>query len=90
MNKKSIYFILLIIFLGCILGTALSMFIAYILPDGVVKDFFLLSKTFGFGVSEKGWLELGPLRLRLGFFFDISVLSIIGVFVSWYILRYFK
>ena len=90
MNKKSIYFILLIIFLGCILGTALSMFIGYILPDGVVKDFFLLSKTFGFGASEKGWLELGPLRLRLGFFFDISVLSIIGVFVSWYILRYFK
>ena len=90
MNKKSIYFILLIIFLGCILGTALSMFIGFILPDGVVKDFFLLSKTFGFGASEKGWLELGPLRLRLGFFFDISVLSIIGVFVSWYILRYFK
>ena len=90
MNKKSIYFILLIIFLGCILGTALSMFIGFILPDGVVKDFFLLSKTFGFGASEKGWFELGPLRLRLGFFFDISVLSIIGLFVSWYILRYFK
>ena len=90
MSKKSIYFILLIIFLGCILGTALSMFIGFILPDGVVKDFFLLSKTFGFGASEKGWLELGPLRLRLGFFFDISVLSIIGLFVSWYILRYFK
>ena len=66
------------------------MFIGFILPDGVVKDFFLLSKTFGFGASEKGWLELGPLRLRLGFFFDISVLSIIGLFVSWYILRYFK
>jgi len=90
MNKKSIYFILVIFFLGCILGTALSMFIGFILPDGVVKDFFLLSKTFGFGASEKGWLELGPLRLRLGFFFDISVLSMLGIFVSWYILRYFK
>ena len=89
MNKKSIYFILLIIFLGCILGTAFSMFVGFVLPDGVVKDFFLLSKTFGFGASE-GWFDFGFLRFRLGFFFDVSVLSIIGIFVSWYILRYFK
>ena len=90
MNKKSIYFILLLIFLGCIIGTALSLFISFLLPDGVVKDFFLLSKTFGFGASEKGWLDFGFLRFRLGFFFDVSVLSMIGIFISWYILRYFK
>ena len=90
MNKKSIYFILLLIFLGCIIGTALSLFIGFVLPDGVVKDFFLLSKTFGFGASDRSWFDFGFLRFRLGFFFDVSVLSMIGIFISWYILRYFK
>ena len=90
MNKKSIYFILLLIFLGCIIGTALSLFIGFVLPDGVVKDFFLLSKTFGFGASDRSWFDFGFSRFRLGFFFDVSVLSMIGIFISWYILRYFK
>ena len=90
MNKKSIYFILLLIFLGCVIGTALSLFIGFILPDGVVRDFFLLSKTFGFGASDRSWFDFGFLRFRLGFFFDVSVLSMIGIFISWYILRYFK
>lgn len=90
MQKRPILFIFLILFLGCILGTALSMFIALILPDGVVRDFFILSKSFGFGQNANNWLNLGPLRFKLGIFFDVSILSIIGILISWYILRYFK
>jgi len=90
MYKKSIYFILSLILLGCVIGTGLSMLISYIIPDGVVRDFFILSKSFGFGQNPNNWIDLGPLRFKLGFFFDVSILSIVGIFISWYLLRYFK
>jgi len=90
MNNKSIIFIFIVILLGCIIGTALSLFIGLIIPDGVVKDFFVLSRSFGFGHNANNWINLGPLRFKLGFFFDVSIVSLFGVFISWYILRYFK
>ena len=90
MYKKSIYFTLSVILLGGVIGTALSMLISLILPNGVVKEFFILSQSFGFGAGDGNWVNLGPLRFKFGFFFDISILSIAGIFISWYILRYFK
>ena len=90
MQRKHLFFILLVLFMGSILGTALSMFVSLIIPDGVVRDFFILSKSFGFGQNANNWLNLGPLRFKLGIFFDVSILSIIGILISWYILRYFK
>ena len=90
MYKKSIFFILSVILLGGVISTAFSMFVGLIIPEGVVRDFFILSKSFGFGQNPNNWVNLGPLRFKLGFFFDVSILSIIGIIDSWYILRYFK
>ncbi len=90
MYKKSIFFILSVILLGGVISTAFSMFVGLIIPEGVVRDFFILSKSFGFGQNPNNWVNLGPLRFKLGFFFDVSILSIIGIILSWYILRYFK
>jgi hypothetical protein len=90
MQKKNLFFILIVVFIGCIMGTALSMFVSLMIPDGVVKDFFILSKSFGFGQNANNWLVVGPLRFKMGLFFDVSILSILGIFISWYILRYFK
>jgi len=90
MKNKSVFFVLLVILLGCILGTALSLLVSIIIPAGVVKDFFLLSQSIGFGQNMNNWVNLGPLRFKLGFFFDVSIVSILGIFISWYILRYFK
>ncbi len=88
--KKNFQFIFFILLIGMLIGTMLSMLIASVLPDGVVKDFFLTSQPFGFGAAPQNWVEFGFLRLKIGLFFDISIVSIIGLFVSWYILRYFK
>jgi len=88
--KKNFGFIFSVILLGMLIGTIFSLFISFFIPDGVVKNFFLLSKSFGFGAAENNWVDFGFLRLKLGFFFDISIVSIIGLFVSWYLLRYFK
>jgi hypothetical protein len=41
-----------------------------------------------------GWdpliIDLFIINLTFGMYINISVLSIIGMFVSWYFLRYFK
>ena len=88
--KKNLQFIFYVLLLGMLIGTIISLIISFFLPDGVVRNFFLLSKSFGFGATENNWIDFGFIRLKLGLFFDISIVSIIGLFVSWYLLRYFK
>jgi len=88
--KKSFEFVFFVILVGMLIGTVFSLFISFFIPEGVVKNFFLLSKSLGFGATENNWLDLGFIRFKIGFFFDISIVSVIGLLVSWYLLRYFK
>ena len=89
-QKRSISFIFLILFFGVITGSILSQFITVVLPLGVVKDFFLTSKTIGWGINPNNWIDLFVIRIKTGFFVDISVISILGMGITWYFLRYFK
>ena len=88
--RRSFEFVFFVILVGMLIGTVFSLFISFFIPEGVVKNFFLLSKSLGFGAAENNWLDLGFIRFKIGFFFDISIVSIIGLLVSWYLLRYFK
>ena len=88
MRRQSIRFIFLIIFLGCVLATSFSLFVSLVIPEGVVRDFFILSYPLGFDLAD--WFDLGPIKFKAGFKFDVSILSVLGIFISWYILRYFK
>jgi len=89
-KKRSIGFIFLILFFGVIAGSILSQFIGAFFPDGVVKDFFLTSNSIGWGINPNNWIDLYVIRLKTGFFVDISVVSLLGMGISWYFLRYFK
>ena len=89
-QKRSIGFIFLILFFGVVAGSILSQFIGAFFPDGVVKDFFLTSNSIGWGINPNNWIDLYVIRLKTGFFVDISVVSILGMGISWYFLRYFK
>ena len=71
--KRSLSFICIILFFGVILGSILSQFIGALFPDGVVKDFFLTSNSIGWGSSVNNWLDLWVIRIKTGFFVDISV-----------------
>ena len=88
--RRSFEFVFFVILVGMLIGTVFSLFISFFIPEGVVKNFFLLSKSLGFGATENNWLDLGFIRFKIGFFFDISIVSVIGLLVSWYLLRYFK
>ena len=89
-QKRSIGFVLLILFFGVVVGSILSQFIGALFPDGVVKDFFLTSNSIGWGINPNNWIDLFVIRIKTGFFVDISVVSILGMGISWYFLRYFK
>ena len=89
-QKRSISFIFLVLFFGVIVGSILSQFIGAFFPEGVVKDFFLTSNSIGWGINPNNWIDLFVIRIKTGFFVDISVISILGMGISWYFLRYFK
>ena len=89
-RKRSISFIFLVLFFGVIIGSTLSQFVGAIFPPGVVKDFFLTSNSIGWGIKPDNWINLFVIRFKTGLFVDISVVSIIGMGISWYFLRFFK
>ena len=89
-QKRTISFIFLVLFIGIITGSILSQLVGGILPEGVVKDFFLTSRSIGWGIQPDNWIDLYVIRFKTGLFIDISVVSILGMGISWYFLRYFK
>jgi len=90
MKNKNLSYIFFVLLTGMLLGTIFSLFVGALLPEGTVKEFFLLTKSFGWGANENNWFELGFMRFKTGLFFEISILSILGFIIAWYILRYFK
>ena len=87
-QKRSIGFIFLVLFFGVICGSILSQFIGAFFPEGVVKDFFLTSNSIGWGINPNNWIDLFVIRVKTGFFVDISVVSVLGLGIAWYFLRY--
>jgi len=85
MRKKSLGFILIILFVGALIGSAFGEVVAYILPDGVVKQFFIKSATASIG---PGTLNIIILTLTLGFSIKVNVMGIIGILIAAYALRW--
>ena len=75
---------------GALIGTLLGELLGMLLPVGVVKDFFLTSRSIGWGIQSNNWIDLFIIRFKSGLFIDISVVSLLGMAISWYYLRYFK
>jgi len=89
-QKRSIAYIFLVFIIGIITGSILGQLIGGILPEGVVKDFFLTSRSIGWGIQPDNWMDLYVVRFKTGMFVDISVVSILGMVIAWYYLRYFR
>ena len=89
-QKRSILFIFLILFFGVVTGSILSQLLGTMIPDGVVKEFFLMSRTIGWGMKPDNWVDLYIIRFKTGLLIDLSVVSILGMSIAWYFLRYFK
>ncbi|MCH7495769.1 MAG: DUF4321 domain-containing protein [Candidatus Marinimicrobia bacterium] len=73
--------------LGAVLGTLVGEILGYVLPEGVVKQFFLLSKTLSVG---PGTLNIIMLQLTLGLSITLNVISLIGIAIAYYLLRWWR
>lgn len=95
MNKRSLSIIILILFFGTLFGTLLGELLSWILPDSVVREFFLKSIDFNLGGivgNDIGviTLDLIMLTLKFGLTLTFNFTSIIGFAAAYYFLRYFR
>ncbi len=85
-RKKSLGYVILVLFLGALIGSALGEVIGLILPDGVVKQFFLVSVSGGI---EPATLNAVLFSITLGFKVKLNVIGVIGIIIAAYILRWY-
>lgn len=87
LSKRSVGFVFLVIFIGALIGTAIGEVLGVLLPQGVVREFFLRSATPEFGPAT---LNLHLFAITLGFSFKFNVIGILGVGIAAYILRWYR
>ena len=95
MKKRKLHFIVLSLFVGAIFGGVVGNIFSLVLPESVVKDFFLTSITFDLGGLVNNDLgifiiDLKVIVLKLGLSMSFNFTSVIGIAVAYYILRYLR
>ncbi len=86
MARKPIGRVILTIVLGIMIGSLLGQLLGLVLPDGVVREFFLRHTTLEVGPTP---INLGLFSLTLGFKLILNVVGFIGVLVAIYLLRWY-
>lgn len=87
MRKRPLAILIVFLFLGAMIGSALGQLVALLLPDGVVKQFFTRSATIGF---KPFTVDLGFISFTLGFTFILNVIGIVGIAFAAYLLRWYQ
>jgi len=92
--EKRISTLILVVLVGILIGSFLNSMIEMI-PGGenVFKTFFTYSIPFGIGdvANNKPVLvDLHAIKFQFGFMIRFSLLSIIGIFVSLYLFRWYR
>lgn len=85
MRKKSWKYYAGIILVGALAGTLLGELIGFVLPAGVVRDFFLKAAHLNIGPFN---IDLGFIRFTLGLFVKMNVVGLMGVLLASYILKW--
>ena len=95
MKNRDISLIIIGLFSGAMIGGVLGKLLAWLLPSGVVKDFFLPSLTYHIGGLTKNEvgvivIDLSIIVLKFGLSMNFNFTSVIGLATAYYILRYFR
>ena len=95
MNKRDISLIIIGLFSGAAIGGVIGNLLSWLLPEGVVKDFFLTSLSLdigGLAGNEMGVIiiDLLIITIKFGLSMNFNFTSIIGLTTSYYFLRYFR
>ena len=95
MKKRKLHIIVLSLFIGAIFGGVVGNIFSLVLPESVVKDFFLTSITFDLGGLVNNDLGVFVINLKIivlkfGLSMSFNFTSVIGIAVAYYILRYLR
>jgi hypothetical protein len=83
--RRKFAVVFLIIILGAMLGSGFGQMIGKILPRGPVKSFFLASVPVGFRTVH---MDLAVFTFDIGFMLRLNIISVVGVVVLAYLLRW--
>lgn len=86
-QKRSIAVIFLVLIVGAAVGTILGDLLGMILPEGVVKQFFLQSVSWGISPVT---LDVIVITFTFGLRIKFNISSILGLAAAYYFLRYFR
>ena len=86
-QKRSLGIIFLVLIFGAAIGTILGDVLGMILPEGVVKQFFLQSVSWGISPVT---LDVMIATITFGLRIKFSISSVLGLAGAYYFLRYFR
>ncbi len=85
-RPKRIRILVVMILFGVLVGTAAGEAIAVLVPDGVVKEFFLRSIVASIG---PGTLNLVAFSVTLGFSLKVNLMAALGMVLAAYLFRWY-
>ncbi len=90
-KRRNLGIIILAIIVGAVAGSVIGNLVGMVLPDGVVRDFFLLPiDSSVFGLTQPFTLDFHVISLTLGLTFRINIMGILGIGAALYVLRYYR
>lgn len=85
-RNKSLGFIILILVVGALVGSALGEVIGLVLPDGVVKQAFIRSVQ---GTAGPATIDLLFFSITFGCAIKLNVIGVVGIIIAAYLVRWY-
>jgi len=85
-RSRPISLLVLMIVVGCILGSLFGELIGLILPQGVIRDFFVKGVKPGFDPLH---VDIGILAFTIAFRLKVTVASVLGIWLAMHIFRWY-
>ena len=86
-SKRGVMLIALGFLFGALGGTLVGELLSLVLPEGVVREFFLRSVEASVGPTT---IDAVMFTVTLGFSVKLNAISLIGIGVAYYFLRWFR
>jgi hypothetical protein len=72
---------------GAVIGSVVSNLLGLILPEGVVRQFFLTETPISLGPFT---LDLAVMTLTIGFSLTINIVGVLGIIFAGYYFRWYR
>ena len=87
LKRRSAAFVILVLVIGALVGSAVGELIVWILPDGVVRQFFTAAVTPG--IDPPLTMNLLVCTVTLGFTLKLNIIAVLGMVLMAYVMKWF-